>query len=64
VLLHNFSRAAPHVLRSRRILTTDIRQPCSAFFAADVGRTAFVPSGSVLSKARQNNSLSRCGLDS
>jgi hypothetical protein len=46
-----------------RILTTDIRHPCSAFFAAEVSGTAFVPSGSGLGEARQNDSPSRCGLD-
>jgi hypothetical protein len=49
----NFSRAAPLALRSRGIPIPDTRQPCSAFFAAEVGRTVFVPCGSGLSKARQ-----------
>ena len=57
LLQHNFSRAAPRGVPRRQMLSTDIRHPCSASFAAEVGRTALVSFGSGLSASGRTTLL-------
>jgi hypothetical protein len=51
------------MLRSRGILIAGIRQPSSALFAAEVGRTVFAPCRSGLKQVNAEELCSRCGLD-